>query len=110
MRGEIVSADGQLDIQNIGEREDALLCVTPFKDCCKVKKRGEFYNIRDGAALTVPKRGENKSLYRNRGPSVVRLNRRKSGEDVVGDIAGLYRCCMPDGCGDEKCIEITLFE
>ncbi len=36
--------------------------------------QGEIYNIRDGSAVILPKRGENEILYRNRGP--MRLNKR----------------------------------
>ena len=32
-------------------------------------------------------------FYRNRGPSVVRLNRRRGGEE------GIYRCVIPDMAG-----------
>ena len=105
LRGETIPADSQLDFKNIGLEENALHCVTPFQNCCKHNRRGEFYDIRDGSAHTLPLRRDNMILYRNRGPSMVRLNKR---DDQDGDIAGLYRCCLPDGCGEEKCIEITL--
>ena len=107
LKGELISNGSNLNFSAIGIEEDALLCVTPLKNCCKANRRGEFYNIRNGIAFRLPRRGDNKVLYRNRGPSVVRLNRRNSGAGV-GSIAGDYLCCLPNGCGEEECIKITL--
>ena len=108
LRGTVIPSDSQLDILSIGVEGDALHCVTPFQDCCKANRRGEIYNIGDdGTASTLPLRGENRAIYRNRGSSLVRLNVRNHFADV-GDRVGRYRCCLPDGCGEESCIEISL--
>ncbi len=108
--GNVVPSDSELDSRTIGVEDDALLCVTPYENCCKASRRGEIYNIRDGAEFLLPRRGDNMLLYRNRGVNVVRLNRRNTSQfqQNDGEIAGLYRCCLPDGCGQRKCIEITL--
>ncbi len=69
-------------------------------------RRGDIYhNIRDDVVVPLLARGV---LYRNRGSSVVRLNSRLTHGADVSDFVGVYRCCLSDGCGDEKCIEITL--
>ena len=103
LRGNVIPSDSELDSQMIGVEEEALLCVTPYENCCKANRRGEIFRIRDGAQFLLPLRRDNMPLYRNRGVGVVRLNRRSDGQH-----AGLYRCCLPDGCGETKCIEITL--
>ncbi len=108
LRGIAIPSDSKLDIHTIGEKDSALHCVTSYEDCCKNIRRGEIYYIRNDAAFTLPKRGDNEALYRNRGPSVLRLNRRINTGADISDLVGVYRCCLPDGCGDEKCIEITL--
>ncbi len=99
------TSDSELDIRTIGERNDALLCVTTSEECCRDSRRGDIYHIRDDVVVPLLTRGV---LYRNRGSSVVRLNSRLTPGADVSDLVGVYRCCLPDGCGDEKCIEITL--
>ena len=102
--GEVIPAGSQVTILSIGKGDNALLCITPNEDCCNENKEGHYKSTRG----TVPGKGANEVLYRNRGPGVVRLNRRIGAE--IGDIAGVYQCCVPDGCGDVKCIEITLID
>ena len=47
--------------------------------------------------------GEGWEFYRNRGPSVVRLNKRRGGVD------GIYRCVIPDAAGVDQTIYIGVY-
>ena len=91
-------------ITDIGEGDNALLCMTDSPDCCKPPngntRQGEFYypdNSAVGYSFT-------NSLYRNRGPQVVRLNRRNNALSPTG----VYRCQIPDSIGIMQNIYITI--
>lgn len=93
-----------ISLADIGEGDaDALICRTPFPDCCKRAAIGEFYNpnnIRVGL-----RRDRERRLYRNRGDGYIRLNYRdRPGEVLLGE----YQCCIPNECGQEECVSITL--
>ena len=89
-----------VSINDIGEADNALLCVTNNPDCCKPPPQGEFYypnNTAVGFSST-------NSLYRNRGLQVVRLNRRN---DVLSQ-TGSYKCEIPDSTGMNRSIYINI--
>ena len=79
---------------DIGEGENALHCVTESTDCCHsiTSVRAEFY-YPNNSLVSFKASGD--LLYRNRGPQVVRLNRRN---DVLSP-TGRYRCEIPDSTG-----------
>ena len=104
LRGKVIPSNSKLDIQRIGAEDKALHCVTPFQNCCKHNRRGEIFRVdENNVRHRLPKKGDNMRIYRNRGPSVVRLNNRRGTEDV-----GTYECCIPNACNEEECIQITL--
>ena len=90
---------------DIGEGDNALLCVTDKIDCCKPPNgdnvQGEFYYPNNNL---VNNQAAGDSLYRNRGPQVVRLNRR----NAVLLITGVYRCEIPDSRGRTQNIYINV--
>ena len=91
-------------INDIGEGDNALLCVTDNPDCCNIKnnKGGEFYYPNNSA---VPGNfHSSNSLYRNRDSQVVRLNRRN---DVLSP-TGIYKCKIPDSTGMNRNIYINV--
>ena len=89
-------------INDIGEGDDALLCVTDKPDCCDIQdnKMGEFY-YPDNTAVGY---SNTNSLSRNRGTKVVRLNRRNN----VLSPTGIYRCEVPDSTGTNRNIYINI--
>ena len=93
-------------INGIGEGENALLCVTDKTDCCKPPNgdlQGEFYYPNN---TLVRNQASRHSLYRNRGPHVIRLNRRN---DVLSPtVFGAYRCEIPDSGGRMQNIYINI--
>ena len=87
-------------ITDIGEADDALLCVSDNTNCCASQRIGEFY-YPDGSAVGY---SFTNSLYRNRGSQVVRLNRRDNTLSPVGR----YRCEIPDTSGTTQRIYINI--
>ena len=87
-------------MSDIGEDNDALLCMTDRSDCCDGSRVGEFY-YPDNTAVGF---SSTNSLYRNRGPQVVRLNRRGNALSPTG----VYRCQIPDSIGRMQNIYINI--
>ena len=81
-------------LENIGELDDALLCMTNQTACCRPPYTDEM-----GTALgnwffpngtRVPSSGNNWDIYRRRDQMEVSLHRRRGGAE------GIYRCMIPD--------------
>ena len=84
-------------LEDIGEYDDALLCITTLTDCCQLSYNGSALgNWFFPNGTRVPSRfanaasGERWNFYRDRGQMVVRMHRRRGGEE------GIYRCEIPD--------------
>ena len=88
-------------VDDIGDQDSALLCVTSSQDCCTTDRRGEFY-YPNGALVTALFGGED--FYRNRGDGFIRLNRRNGAISPTGS----YRCEIPDAGGALGSIFITI--
>ena len=88
-----------MDVDDIGEGDDALLCHTNNTGCCTnymgQKRDGEWYSScnQDNNMIvgTLGDPARNKAFYRNRSSSIVRLNRRGSPSK-----RGCFRCEVPD--------------
>ena len=61
---------------------------------------GDWYYPNDTG---VPNNGDGWEFYRNRGPSVVRLNRRRD------EVTGIYRCEIPDAAGVNQTMFIGVY-
>ena len=73
-------------IEDIGEHDDALLCMTALN---KTNSSNAFGNWFFPNGTVIP--SDNQSdIYRSRGEMVVRLHRRRGGEE------GIYHCLIPD--------------
>lgn len=103
--GEIYVNNSIINLNDVGEGEQALLCKTNRVDCCGTppNRRGEFYYPND---IRVPISKQLHGFYRNRGAQVVRLNRRAG----VTSPSGKYRCEIPDADGVMRNIYITLMQ
>ena len=100
------SNHGLVDPADIGEDNSALLCLTNYVSCCDSSNElfGEWFYPNTSA---VPIRGFGAaSLYRNRGPSLVRLNRRSP---VASMDAGIYRCQILAGAGQNENVYVGLY-
>ena len=74
-------------LEDIGEGDDALLCVTNQTACCKYSALGNWF-LPSGARVLAKHIWSD--FFRSRDQMVVRLNRRRGGEE------GIYRCKIPD--------------
>ena len=90
--------------EDIGEAANALLCMTDRVDCCS----GDSFG--GGGHWYFPNSSEAEggflggSIYRNRGPQVVRLNRRNDAQSPNG----MYRCEIPDARGNTQKLFVTI--
>ncbi len=89
---------------DIGETNNALLCLTPFAGCCDSSNglAGDWFSP-SGSEVQVSLAGQ--SLYSDRGASVVRLNRRRA--DPV--TSGVYRCELLTAVGVSVSLHVGLY-
>ena len=106
-------------LEDIGEDGDALLCMTDNTACCAraqvpaVRILGDWFypngttvpNSLIGIGYDPLYRSYSIiwEFYRNRGPSVVRLHRRRGG------VPGIYHCVIPDTAGVSQTIYIGVY-
>ena len=103
LRGVMYGDKSIVNITEVGEGENALICRTNHPTCCKANGEqnaiGEFYYPN---GVQVPIRKINHGFYRNRGEQTVRLNRRV---DVkVYSPTGAFCCEVVDACNKEQTI------
>ena len=99
LRGQTYLNNSIVAINDIGEGDNALLCVTDNPDCCSIPV-GEFY-YPDNSRIRF---NSADPWYRNRGPQVIRLNRKIN----VVVPTGIYRCKIPDANGNMQDIYIDI--
>ena len=115
MKGVIIPNHGFVPLNNIGESPNSLLCLTDNTACCARAQTpglavlGEWYypngtGVPNSIVAEPP--GQPRLLwefYRNRGPSVVRMHRRRGG------VPGIYHCEIPDAAGVNQTMYIGLY-
>ena len=98
-------------LEDIGEGDDALLCMTNQTACCHhhiVGMRHSMGNWFFPNGTRVPGRivnatsGEMWGFYRDRGQMAVHLNHRRGG------VEGIYHCEIPDTFGFIQTLYITV--
>ena len=95
-----------MTLEDIGEDGDALLCMTDNTACCgraQVPGGGILGDWYYPNGTGIANSGDPDDFYRNRGPSVVRLNRRRGG------VNGVYHCMIPDTRGVDQTIYIGVY-
>ena len=98
-------------LENIGDGDDALLCKTNQTACCQRSYTGSNMSVLGNwyfpNGTRVPSKhtssGERWDFYRNRGRMVVRLHRRRGGEE------GIYHCMIPDAMNVIQTIYIGVY-
>ena len=98
LKGQPITNNSVVLLQNIGEGDaGALLCTTDRTACCAGdNKAGEWF-YPDGRKVPImnPAPAAPEPYYRNRGISLIRLNRRPNqGLSVM--YTGVYCCEIPD--------------
>ena len=96
-----------MTLENIGESDPALLCLTNATDCCVPPHTGTMGGVRGNwyfpNGTRVPSSGPNWDFYRTRDHMVVLLHRRRGGVD------GVYRCEIPDAMKVTQTIYIGVY-
>ena len=95
-----------ITLEDIGEGSQALLCITDQRNCCRNADSSMgvvFGNWFFPNETRVPSGDLNWNFYRTRGPSVVRLQRRRGGAE------GIYRCEIPDTLNITQSIYIGVY-
>ena len=93
-------------LEDIGEGDDALLCVTNQTACCTSDTSGNTSALGNWFfpnGTRVPGSGSRWDFYRTRGQMVVRLNRRSCG------VEGIYHCEIPDAMNVIQTIYIGVY-
>ena len=109
LNGQSYGNDSEVLLTDIGVRVNinALFCLTDSTQCCRGTDNpsgglGEWY-FPDGTRV-LDGLDASRDIFRNRGLSVVRLNRRNNATSPTG----VYRCEIPDASGTTQTIYITL--
>ena len=97
-----------MTLDEIGEENAALFCLTNEIDCCRssdtpegVRGIGEWF-FPDGSS--VKNEGSGDDFYRGRGPSFVRLQRRNNAQTT-----GVFRCEVPDASGTNQQLYVGVY-
>ena len=113
LNGTTYQNNSLVTLEDIGEGYDALLCMTDNTACCARAQSpgggilGDWYypnGTEVGNYVAGYYNNELWEFYRNRGPSVVRLNRRRGG------VTGIYSCEIPDAAGVDQTITIGVYD
>ena len=104
-RGTTYQNNSIVTLEDIGEWDDALLCVTDLTACCRppytMSALGNWF-FPNGTR--VPASGNNWDIYRTRGASEILLHRRRS-----GGVTGIYSCDLPDAMNVHQTIYIGVY-
>ena len=90
-------------LEDIGENDTALLCMTKFTSCCKVGNGPNLGKWYFPNRTEVPSAGDQWDFYRTRGHTVVRMHHRGGG------VEGIYRCDIPDAMNITQSIYIGVY-
>ena len=94
-------------LEDIGENDTALLCMTNLTACCRAPYTGEnghgIGNWYFPNGTVVPSNGTLEDFHRTRNQNVVLLNRRRGEEE------GIYRCEIPDSMNVTQTIYIGVY-
>ena len=100
LRGTTYQNNSLVALENIGDSSTfALLCMTDLAACCRTPAIGNWFFPNGTTVPNFSFQINNQptlmvwEFYRNRGPSVVRMVRRRGGVD------GIYRCEIPVSAG-----------
>ena len=112
LRNKTYQNNSCVTLEDIGEGEDALLCMTNLATCCQASYSGTGsalgnWYFPNGTTISrkivnVPSEVQ-RDIYQSRDQSVVLLNRRRGG------VAGIYRCEIPVSTNVTQSIYIGVY-
>ena len=104
LRGTIYQNNSLMALEDIGEGDNALLCMTDQIACCRrpyvLLSLGNWFFPNGTRVLS---NDEQWDFHRTRGQSVVVLHRRRGGEE------GIYHCEIPDAMNVYQTIYIGVY-
>ena len=113
LKGKTYQNNSLVSLDDIGENDNALLCLTDLTVCCRTPYTGiPGYTIGNWyfpsgtrvlsytANSTTHKQLE---IYRTRGQNLIYLHRKRGGA------TGIYLCTIPDGAGVYQNITVGLY-
>ena len=111
LNGTTYQNNSLVTLEDVGEWDDALLCVTDNTACCSRAQSPGMVNLGDwyypngtGVVNSIVVQPDLRwEFYRNRGQSVVRMNRRRGG------VNGTYHCEIPNAAGVDQTIYIGVY-
>ena len=107
LRGTTYQNNSCVTLEDIGEGDDALLCITYLtaSDFTGTSLGNWFFpnGTRVPGRIVTHTSGEQWDFYRTRGEMVVHLNRIRGGEE------GIYRCEIPDSLNVLRAIYIGVY-
>lgn len=102
LQGRLYGNNDVVTLESISEGSSSLLCYTNYIQCCKASSAGEWYFPNGTRVGTMGGGGD---FYRNRGPVVVRLNRRNNAVMPTG----VFRCEVPDASITTQSIYVGIY-
>ena len=108
LNGVLYGNNSIVTLDEIGEDSAALFCLTNKTDCCGLSDTppgigviGHWY-FPNGSSVKNTISGDN--MYRDRGPSFVRLQRRNNAQTT-----GVFRCEVPDASGTNQQLYVGMY-
>ena len=113
LKGTTYQNNSLVSLDDIGENDNALLCLTDLTVCCRTPYTGipgyvigNWYFPSGTRVLSYTGNStshEQWEIYRTRGQNSIYLHRKRGGA------TGIYRCTIPDGAGVYQNIAIGLY-
>ena len=94
-----------MSLTEIGEGRNSLLCITNNDECCEGRNPISTRHWYFPNGIQVGINGMGDSIYRDRGLSIVRLNRRHNTTSPTG----VFRCTIPSSTGSINNIYIGIY-
>ena len=108
LRGTSYQNNSLVTLEDIGEVDDALLCVTDLTACCRPPYTGVIGQTAIGNwffpnGTILPSFWPQWNFYRDRGQMLVNMHRRRGG------VNGIYHCKIPDAMNVIQTIYIGVY-
>ena len=108
LNGTTYQNNSLVTLEDIGEGDNALLCMTDLTACCRPPYTDFIAPTTKGHwffpnGTRVPSSGGRWDFHRTRGQSAIRLHRRRGGEE------GIYHCEIPDATNVYQTIYIGVY-